>query len=85
MEAATIREVQHNLAAYLRRVEAGEEIEIRRRKTVVARLVPAPTMPAPKRDLKWGEVRERLRREWGDKPAPGKPLSEIVSEARGDY
>jgi len=40
METATIREVQHNLAAYVRRVQQGEQIEIRRRNRVVARLVP---------------------------------------------
>ncbi len=84
METATIREVQHNLAAYVRRVEHGQEIAIRRRNRVVARLVPSSVIPVPSADPKWGEVRERLRRMWGDKPAPGKPLSEIVCESRGE-
>ena len=84
METATIREVQHNLAAYVRKVEHGQEVEIRRRNRVVARLVPAASMLAPARDPRWGEVRERLRRMWGDKPAPGKPTSEIVYESRGE-
>jgi len=84
METATIRKVQHNLAAYVRKVEHGQEIEIRRRNHVVARLVPAVTPPAAARDPKWGEVRERLRRMWGDKPAPGKPTSEILYESRGE-
>ena len=84
METATIREVQRNLAAYVRRVEHGQQIEIRRRNRVVARLVPAVDAAKPARDLKWGEVREWRRRLWGGKPLPGKPLSEIVYESRGD-
>jgi prevent-host-death family protein len=84
MESATIREVQHNLAAYVRKVEHGQQIEIRRRNRVVARLVPAGAAAQPARDPKWGEVRERLRRMWGDKPAPGKPISEILCESRGE-
>ena len=83
METATIREVQHNLAAYVRRVELGEEVEIRRRNKVVARLVPAEVAPTP-RDLHWEEVEDRCRRLWGGKLAPGKPASEIVYESRGD-
>lgn len=84
METATIREVQHNLAAYVRKVEHGQEVEIRRRNRVVARLVSAGVVIKPARDLNWGELREWRRRVWGGKQAPGKPLSEIVYEARGD-
>jgi prevent-host-death family protein len=82
MESATIREVQHNLAAYVRRVEHGEEIEIRRRSKVVARLVPAANGKTAERDLNWEAVSERRNRLWGGKPAPGKPASEIVYESR---
>ena len=84
METATIREVQHNLAAYVRRVEHGEEIEIRRRNKVVARLVPCGDSANAARKVDWGEVGVWRRRIWGDKPAPGKAVSEIVSESRGD-
>jgi prevent-host-death family protein len=84
METATIREVQHNLAAYVRKVEHGQEVEIRRRNRVVARLVPAGSTPMQARDPKWGEVRERLRRMWGDRPAPGKPISKVLYESRGE-
>ncbi len=84
MESATIREVQHNLAAYLRRVEQGEEVEIRRRDKVIARLVSADGAEAAAHRVEWGEVREWRRRLWGDKPAPGKPLSKIVYDSRGE-
>ena len=84
METATIREVQHNLAAYVRRVEHGAQIEIRRRNRVVARLVPAGETAKPAKDPNWGEVREWRHRQWGGKPLPGKPLSAIVYESRGE-
>jgi len=84
METATIREVQHNLAAYVRRVEHGEEVKIRRRNKVVARLVPAVHSPKLARDLDWGRHREWRRKLWGGKKAPGKPLSQVVYESRGD-
>ncbi len=85
MVTATIREVQHNLAAYLRRVERGEEIVIRRRNTTVARLVPDGDSAPSLRRVDWGFVRERRERLWGGELAPGKPLSEIVAESRGDH
>jgi len=50
METATISEVQHNLAACVRKVEHGQEVEIRRRNHVVARLVPAAILPAAARN-----------------------------------
>ena len=84
METATIREVQHNLAAYVRLVEHGQQIEIRRRNRIVARLVPATAPDSPARDPQWGEVRERLQKMWGGKPAPGKAISEVLYESRGE-
>lgn len=83
MESATLRDVQHNLAAYLRRVEQGEDIEIRRRNKVVARLVHVDLYKgAEKAD--WGRVRERRTALWGPKSAPGKPASKLLYELRGD-
>lgn len=83
MGPITIREVQHNLSAYLRRVERGEEIVIRRRHVVIARLVPAKKA-TDSEHLDWAIVRERRRVLWGGEKAPGKPISEIVYESRGD-
>lgn len=85
METATIREIQHNFAAYVRRVEQGEKIAIRRRNQIVARLIPDGASAPALRKVDWGEVRERRTRLWGKTAhSRGKPLSEIVSEARGD-
>ncbi|MFZ4396336.1 MAG: type II toxin-antitoxin system Phd/YefM family antitoxin [Kiritimatiellia bacterium] len=79
-----IRQAQHNLAAYVRRVEQGEMIEIRRRNRVVARLVSVepPARPAPVHN--WGELRAWRRKIWGTKPVTGKPASGVVYESRGD-
>ncbi len=84
MKSATIREVQHNLAKYLRRVELGEEIEIRRRNKIIAKLIPSVDLSQKTKKVDWSIVAERRRKQWGGKPLPGKPLSEIVYEARGD-
>ena len=84
METATIREVQHNLAGYMRKVELGAEIEIRRRSRVVARLVPAGAAVPPAQDLHWDGIREWRRKLWGAKKLPGKPVSQLVYASRGD-
>ena len=84
METATIREMQHNFAAFVRRVEQGEKIAIRRRNQIVARLVPDGVSAHAVRKVDWGEIRERRERLWNKGLSKGKPLSEIVSDARGD-
>lgn len=40
MKTVTVREAQHNLAGILREVEAGDVVEILRRKLPVARIIP---------------------------------------------
>lgn len=84
MISATIREVQHNLASFLKRVEQGEEIEIRRRNKVVARLTHVGAYESGAKPLDWGVLRERRQTLWGGRRTPGKATSDIVSEARGD-
>ena len=83
MESATIRDIQHNLAAYLRRVEQGEDIEIRRRNKVVARLVHIDLYEGFEK-TKWEGVRERRLALWGRQAAHGKSASKLVYESRGD-
>lgn len=50
----TVQEAKTQLSKLLRRVEAGEEITIRRGKVPVAVLVRVPTPPGERRI--WGEV-----------------------------
>lgn len=82
MQSATVREVQHNLASILKRVEHGEEIEIRRRRRPVARLVPIP--PSPDGPVDWSGLNERLARMYGGRMVGGKTAGELVAEGRGE-
>lgn len=88
-----VRELRQNLSVYLRRVEAGETLEVTDRRRPVALLTPLP----PREE----SVHERLVREGRVRPAttrledlgpplpatPGeRPLSEILQEMRdGEY
>ena len=59
-------------AQILEWVAAGEEVELTEKEKVVARVVPA-TPP---------DFLARAKKVWGEQP-PGRPLSELVSDARG--
>lgn len=88
METIGVRELRQRASEWLRRVEAGETIEVHNRGRPVARLVPVPK----------GTVRERLIAEGLLRPAKGnlldvKPLppaegvpsaSEILERMRAD-
>jgi prevent-host-death family protein len=50
MKTATVRELRNHYTALLRWVDAGEEVAIRRRGRVVARLVPASSKKAGRVD-----------------------------------
>jgi antitoxin (DNA-binding transcriptional repressor) of toxin-antitoxin stability system len=78
MKTATVRQVQHNLKGVLAWVEDGEEVQVLRRKKVIARLLPPEPRLATVPDFVG-----RARAVWGAKP-PGAPLSHLVSESRGE-
>jgi len=59
MKVATVRQVQHNLAALLEEVRRGQEIAVTRRGQVVARIVPAPSTKAP---VVWPDSAARMKR-----------------------
>jgi antitoxin (DNA-binding transcriptional repressor) of toxin-antitoxin stability system len=77
MKSASVREVQHNLNEVLSWVARGEEVQVYRRKQLVARLVP----PGPAA-IESPDFVGRARRVWGKRPR-GKSLSQLASEARG--
>ena len=70
--------MQHNLSEVLSWVEHGEEVRVLRRNRVVALLRPPDPQPAATPDFL-----ARARDVWGEKP-PGKRLSAVMSEARGE-
>lgn len=79
MKSISIMEAQHNLSAWLRVVETGEELAITRRKVVVARLVP-PTTPLP---LVFPDFQARAEARWG-KAWKGSGTTDLVRDSRGD-
>ena len=84
MKTASIRSVQHQLAAMIAEVEKGAEIVITRHRRPVARLAPvnpAQGRPSPSTAM--------IRRHWRERPLPAPmraPISnaELVAEGRGD-
>ena len=64
-----------NQPEILRWVAAGEEVQVTQQDKVVARVVPAKPSLQP-------DFLGRAKAIWGEQP-PGKPLSEVVAEARG--
>ena len=72
MKTASVQQVPQKWPQILEWVAAGEEVEVTEQEKVIARVVPA-TQP---------DFLERAKKIWGEQPS-GKPLSELVAEARG--
>lgn len=72
-------ETQHNLSKVLREVEAGHEVQITRRKKVVARLLP----PRDSEAVEFPDFAGRADRVWGGK-WQGASSNELLDESRGD-
>ena len=65
MTQVTVRELKRHLDRYLNAVEAGEILEVRRRRRVIARVVPYETAePAEP----WPDLMERLAGIYPDGP-----------------
>jgi antitoxin (DNA-binding transcriptional repressor) of toxin-antitoxin stability system len=75
MKTMSVQQVPQQWDDILRWVAEGEEVEMTQQDRVVARLVPA-SAAAP-------DFLTRATAVWGETP-PGKPLSAIVSEDRGN-
>ena len=72
MKSASVQQVPQQWAQILEWVAAGEEVELTEQEKVVAKVVPA----------RQPDFLAQAKKVWGEQP-PGKPLSELVSEARG--
>ena len=72
-------EAQHNLSKWLREVESGKELEITRRKKVVARLAP----PKAKESIVFPDFKMRAQATWKG-PWHGASSDELVEESRGE-
>lgn len=72
MKTASVQQAPQQWAQILEWVAAGEEVELTEKEKVIAKVVPA-NQP---------DFLARAKKVWGEQP-PGKPLSELVGEARG--
>jgi antitoxin (DNA-binding transcriptional repressor) of toxin-antitoxin stability system len=78
MKKATVRDLRYRFSSIEASLRQGEEIEIRKRKRIIGRLVPM----RPKASA-YPDFSERARRIFGDKilPVPG---ADLVSWGRGE-
>lgn len=87
MERVGIRELKQRASSVIRRVTAGEEIEVTDRGVPVARIVPMPQGDDYERLIAGGEVTLGTGR-WSEieplPPLPGKSLSETIMELRDE-
>ena len=72
MKTASVQQLPQKWTQILEWVAAGEEVELTEKEKVIAKVVPAHQP----------DFLARAKNIWGEHP-PGKPLSELVSEARG--
>ena len=75
MKTASVQQLPEQWPEILRWVAAGEEVQVTQQDKVIAKVVPANPAPGP-------DFLARSKAIWGEQP-PGKPLSELVLEARG--
>jgi prevent-host-death family protein len=80
VKTATVREVQHNLAAVLEMVSRGQAIAVTKRGRVIARIVPASDR---QERVEWPDSAARMKR-LGRQAAHGTPPSAIIAETRGE-
>jgi prevent-host-death family protein len=88
MATVGIRELRQNASQVVRRVVAGETVEITQRGRAVARIVPIQTLDVLDEMLAEGRVTEvaedLLDTAPMDLPAGSKTLSELLAEDRAD-
>src|SRR5437868_9224103 len=73
MKTASVQQLTEQWPQILRWLAAGEEVHVTEQNKVVAKVVPAREQP---------DFLARAKAIWGEHPL-GKPLSALVSEARG--
>lgn len=84
-----VRELRQNLSVYLRRVKAGETLEVTEQGRAVGLLTPLPKRPASRLDrlIASGVARPATGSlaDLGPPPAArGRPLSVVLDELRGE-
>lgn len=87
VERIGIRDLKQRASSVIRRVAAGEELEVTDRGRPVARLMPLPRADVYEALIASGEVVPAIG-DWraveAAEPLPGKPLSQVLLEMRDD-
>ena len=87
MERVGIRDLKQHASAVIRRVSAGEEVEVTDRGRPVARIVPLPATDEYQRLIAAGELRV-AEADWREvepaDPSPGATLSATLEEMRAE-
>ena len=79
MKRLSVREAQHGFAAMLDLVAAGHQVEITRRRQVVARVVP---VSHGNRKAKWPNIMARLKQDFGERVTPDS--ASLFADMRGE-
>ena len=80
MKSVDVRNLQHHLGSFLDDVEQGETLEVRRRRKVIALIVP---YSAEEPDESWPDLGERLERAYPEGPVTQSAADKLY-EDRGD-
>ena len=77
MKQVTVRELQQNIRSVLQRVQAGEVIEVTRRRRPVARITPTSDPDAPER---WPDLAARTKSVFGSRKIDPAPSEQIAAD-----
>lgn len=77
MKQVTVRELQQNIRSVLQRVEAGEVIEVTRRRKAVARISPTSGADEP---ADWPDLAARTNSVFGGRKIRPAPSAQVVTD-----
>lgn len=83
MKTASVRELRQNFGNLLTWIEAGQEVQITKRRRVVARLVPENS--TKKEPLTMPDFAARLKKIHGDTMVSSESAQAILDENKGRY
>lgn len=77
MKQVTVRELQQNIRSVLQRVQAGEVIEVTRRRKAVARITPTSGADEP---ADWPDLAARTKSVFGSRKIEPAPSAQIATD-----
>lgn len=77
MRQVTVRELQQNIRSVLQRVQAGEVIEVTRRRKAVARITPTSGADEP---ADWPDLAARTKAVFGSRKIEPAPSAQVATD-----